>query len=162
MSRTRRYAKGTLLPLIAALLVVAGLSGCGKARPPETCSWAKTPRGITSADLVGTYTGTNAQGDTTSMALTADGRFTENNYQIRDWYSGRWLAMSDGAVWTFRLERGRLDRLRGRPGTAFIELDDYADTTLTVGGTRTDPVLYDPFYDYANSCDEIYSLLRQT
>ena len=161
MSRIRRYANGRLAFLIAALLIVAGLNGCGKARPPETCSWARTPRGITSGDLVGTYQGKNALGDTTSLTLTADGRFAESNYQFRDWYSGTWLPMGDGTAWRFRLERGRLDRLRDRPGSAFIDLDDHAHTTLKVGGTRADPVFYDAVHDYADSCDEIYSLLRQ-
>ena len=161
MSRVRGYARGRPAAVIVALLVGAGLGGCGKARPPETCSWAATPRGISTGDLVGTYQGTNARGDATTMTLTADGRFTANNYQFRDWYSGTWLALDNGTAWKFRLVRGRLDRLRGRPGTAFIDLDDHADTTLKVGGTRADPVLYDPFNDHADTCDAVHSLLRQ-
>jgi hypothetical protein len=161
MSRRWGYGRAHVPPLVVALLIGAGLSGCGKAHPPQTCSWATMPRGITSGDLVGTYQGRNAHGDATSMTLTADGRFTETNYQIRDWYSGTWLVMGGGTAWKFTLDRGRLDRLRGRPGAAFIDLDDDAHTTLKVGGTRADPVLYDSFNDSGASCDDIHSLLRQ-
>jgi hypothetical protein len=162
MSRSQGYATARLSSLAVALLFVTGLSGCGKATPPETCPWAATPRGITSGDLVGTFTGKDAHGAATAMTLGRDGRFTVNNYQYRDWYSGTWLAMTDGASWTFELDRGRLDRLLDRPGSAFVNLDDHIHTTLQVGGDRAHPVLYDRFNDYADSCELVFSLLRQT
>lgn len=154
--------------MTCVVLVAVVLGGCDRPppHPPETCGWAATPSDITEADLIGEYYGVGADGTPTAMTLTADGHFAVTNYKFRDWYSETWIPLDTGSTW--RVEgnrRGFVDRVRDKvrkqPVSWSIQLDDRADTTLKVGGTRADPVLYDAIYDFADSCDEVFSLLRR-
>jgi len=151
-----RRAAGVLL---AALTVLAP-AACGSSSPPESCDWSGTPRGITSTDLVGEFRGTTADGRPVRLTLAADGSYRSANLQIRDWYSGTWLPITATATWKLDVDHRWYDRFTRKPPSAAVHLtDDYA-SDFAVGGTRSDPVLYD-ILDYGDTCEQIRSLLRQ-
>jgi hypothetical protein len=155
-----RRAAGVLLAALSVLAVLA-TAGCGKSSPPASCDWSGTPRGITSADLVGDFRGTTADGRRVSLTLAGDGSYRSANLEIRDWYSGTWLAVTAAATWKLDVDQRWYDRFTRTPPPAAVHLtDDYA-SDFAVGGTRDDPVLYD-ILDYGDSCEQIRSLLRQT
>jgi hypothetical protein len=154
-----RDARRAAALLLAALTVLVP-AGCSSS-PPQSCDWSGTPGGITSADLVGEFHGTAADGQPVSLTLAADGQYRSTNLQLRDWYSGTWLPVTAAATWTLVVDHRWYDRVSRTPPPAHIRLTDDYKTEFEVGGTRADPVLYDVL-DHGDSCAQVRSLLRQS